>query len=304
MAYDLSSARTATVNSYNSATWKSSVFSANNPPPAPVPQDRKCYACNYTNPPGTKTCRRCAGLMCNPCPACGKMMDTGTQCFACGYAEPKVSGGWNGWTEPTRQPAAGCGPPQAGRQTQWPTGGGGARTRKAAAAAAGEGGAKRQRTRGSRGGSRSGSKSRRDDGDADRRTEERQQPQAAAAAAADDDDVIDLSQGDPDVIDVEEESGFAEFAGDSGGHDDFNLGAQDDEEGGGDIWGGGQEERQAAEAPRPSSGRRRRRAQPERAVPGAGVGYGDRRMRRCRMCRHNNVCTQAIPSPPQLDFQG
>ena len=95
--YDQAQERKTTINNYNSSTWNSDLFGGSartrsSAAAAAAPRQRKCLGCAYTNEPGVQTCARCASRMCNPCPACGKVMDSGYACYGCGYQEPKSSG--------------------------------------------------------------------------------------------------------------------------------------------------------------------------------------------------------------------
>lgn len=68
--------------------------------PARAQQQRKCLGCSFLNAPGAKICSRCASRMCNPCPACGKVMDMGYDCYGCGYTEPRSMHGGASYSAP------------------------------------------------------------------------------------------------------------------------------------------------------------------------------------------------------------
>ena len=194
--------RKATVRNYASATWNSTIFTNGGASRPAAAQQRKCLGCAFLNAAGTKICARCASRMCNPCPACGKVMDLGYACYGCGYQEPRTSGSPL-WQQP---PPAGTEPAPARR----------ARSRKsvpmpaarqAASKAAREGTAgvrweadepRRKRRRTASAACRSASGGRQKAGS---------QP-AAASHAGREEDVIDLSQGADDGTVHSDEADF------------------------------------------------------------------------------------------------
>ena len=72
--------------------WNSDVFSsggAQTRSSQAVAAKKLCHSCQFRNDATASTCARCANSLLRACLACGKMMDVGSACWACGYQEQR-----------------------------------------------------------------------------------------------------------------------------------------------------------------------------------------------------------------------
>ena len=70
--------------------WNSDVFSsggAQTRSSQAAAAKKLCHSCQFRNDATASTCARCANSLLRACAACGKMMDVGSACWACGYKQ-------------------------------------------------------------------------------------------------------------------------------------------------------------------------------------------------------------------------